>query len=155
MAFVHTYDVHIGKSVWTMGLSTCIFVCIRTENAVIGWHFGAENMKGVNMNRISCLLHLQTNIKEVYLIPGVDRQNDLTLKQSSRTMRYRPDTDPAASRDWLFTYLASFSWSNQIKILAPPRHYKEIVIVSLDSILYKRNDAVFNAMCIEDAETMT
>lgn len=154
MKFVHTYDVNIGNSVWTMGLSTCMFLCLQTKTAIIGWHFGAENMIGLNMNRVSCLLHSATDVTKVYLVPGIDREKDLSLKRTSRTMQYRPGTIPTRSRDWLLHFLTQFAWSSQLQILKPVQHYKEIVTFGSEGCKYTRNDAIFDNMCIQDAGTM-
>lgn len=154
MKFVDTYDVNIGDSVWTMGLSTCMFLCLHTKTAIIGWHFGAENMNGHNMKRVSCLLHSATTVTKAYLVPGIDREKDLSLKQTSRTMRYRPGTIPTQSRDWLLHFLAQFAWFRQLQILNPVQHYKEIVTFDSVGCKYTRDDALFDKMCIQDADTM-
>jgi hypothetical protein len=59
MKFVDTYNINIGDNngIFTMGLSTCIFLFIKTTKSIIGWHFGEKNMKGLNMERINCLLN--------------------------------------------------------------------------------------------------
>ena len=81
MRFVHTYNININdkRGVYTMGLSTCMFLCIKPTNSTIGWHFGAENMIGYNMDRITSVLDIikPEDVLKVYLIPGVDRDNNL------------------------------------------------------------------------------
>ena len=57
MKFVDTYNINVDNKdgIFTMGLSTCMFLCIKTTKSIIGWHYGAENMNELNMKRINCL----------------------------------------------------------------------------------------------------
>jgi hypothetical protein len=112
-------------------------------------------MNGHNMKRVSCLLHSATTVTKGYLVPGIDREKDLSLKRTSRTMRHRPGTIPTQSRDWLLHVLAQFAWFSQVQILNPVQHYKVIVTFDSEGCKYTRDDALFDKMCIQDAGTMS
>ena len=74
MKFVDTYNINVDNKdgIFTMGLSTCMFM-YKTTKSIIGWHFGAENMNGLNIKRIKCLLNTikDDDVIKVYLVPGV------------------------------------------------------------------------------------
>ncbi len=158
MRFVHTYNININdkRGVYTMGLSTCMFLCIKTTNSTIGWHFGAENMIGYNMDRITSVLDIikPEDVLKVYLIPGVDRDNNLCIKSDCRTSKHRPDLNPSKSRDWFFNLVNSYDWSDKMTIQPSVGHYKTIVTFDGEPRC-QRNDAFHDSMCVQDAETMT
>jgi hypothetical protein len=161
MRFVNTYDVNISANsdtsgIWTMGLSTCTFLCIKTKKTIIGWHFGADNMTGLNMMRINCLLNSihDKDVLRVYLVPGIDRDEELAIKKTSRTVKYRPDTVLTRSRDWLLNYIKIFNWSYKLEVLGHVHHRKELVVFNRQGYTYGRNDDFHDKLCIQDAETM-
>ena len=157
MKFVNTYDINIDNiGVWTMGLSTCMFIGIKTTKSFIGWHYGAENMYGLNMKRILCLLKTikDEDVLRVYLIPGADRDKDLSLTKDCRTMKYRPNTIPTESRDWLFNFMRIYNWWDKLETLEPVEDYKEIVKINRIGYEHGRNDELHDMMCIQDAEKM-
>ena len=85
MKLVNTYDIDIvgNGEITTMGLSTCMCLCIITKHGIIMWHYGILNKtNGLNMKRVSTLLNTIKNedVIHVYLIPGIDRNKDLSLK---------------------------------------------------------------------------
>jgi len=158
MQFVHTYDIGIvaDGNIATMGLSTCMCLCIITKRGVILWHYGATNIRGVNMNRITALLNtIKTeDIIRVYLVPGVDRNKDLSLKTDCRTMQYRPNTNPYESRDWLFSFLQKYTWNKKLEVINHVKHFKEIVVFNKEGVKYGRDDTFFDRMCVCNAEKM-
>jgi hypothetical protein len=158
MKFVDTYNINIGDNngIFTMGLSTCMFLCIKTTKSIIGWHFGEKNMKGLNMERINCLLNTikEKDVIKVFLVPGIDRDNSLAIKKDCRTMKYRLNTNPIKSRDWFLNFIKSYKWSNKLKILEHVKHYKEIVVFNGNGYNYGRDDVYFDKMCKHNAEKM-
>ncbi len=162
MKFVDTYNIDMignGK-IFTMGLSTCICLCVVTKNGIIMWHYGICNTTGLNMNRVSALLNTIQNkdVIRVYIIPGIDRNVDLSLKANCRTMLYRPNTNPTESLNWLMSFMAKYSWFSRLEILEHVAHYKEIVIFhKIDNEYgynYDRDDNFFDSLCILDSEQM-
>ena len=158
MKFVDTYNINVDNKdgIFTMGLSTCMFLCIKTTKSIIGWHYGAENMNELNMKRINCLLKTikDDDVIKVYLVPGVDRDKNLIIKKDCRTMKYRQNTNPTESRDWFFNFLKIFKWSEKLEVLEHVKHYKEIVIFNRDGYNYGRDDVYFDKMCNQDADKM-
>ena len=46
-AFCEMGNIQVHPThVWTTGLNTCIFMCIKTTKCYIGWHFNASNITG-------------------------------------------------------------------------------------------------------------
>lgn len=127
------------------------------------WHFSSENINGDNIAKVKCLLNTikKSDVIKVFLIPGIDRNKDLSLKSDCRTMIYRPDTNPEYSRNWLMTFIESYSWSKSLEILPNVNHYKELIIFEKDetrkinfNYTYGRDDEFFDSMCTLDAEKM-
>lgn len=138
----------------TMGLSTCIFLCVVTTLNIIGWHYSATNMHGDRMHGVQ---HELSSIKEedvqhVYLVAGVDRDpNTLALLPDSRQMREVPETHPDKSRDWFVAYLQQYPWMSHVEQLHNVTHYKEIVQFHKGGYEYIRDDAFFDTVCAFDA----
>jgi|LakMenE18May11ns_1017448.scaffolds.fasta_scaffold9188949_1 hypothetical protein len=165
MKLVHSADIGIiseGK-IFTMGLSTCMCFVVITKKCIIMWHFSSQNINGVNMARVKGLLDTikLPDIIKVFLVPGIDRNEDLSLKADCRTMVYRPDTNPEHSRNWFMAFIQSYSWAKSLEILPHVNHYKELVIFEKDetkkinfAYTYGRNDDFHDSMCILDAEKM-
>ena len=163
MKLVDSADIGIiGKGkIFTMGLSTCMCFVVITLKAVIMWHFSSQNINGVNMARVKCLLDTiqSPDVIKVFLVPGVDRNQDLSLKADCRTMVYRPATNPERSRNWFMAFIQSYHWAKGLEILPPVNHYKELVVFERDetkqyAYTYGRDDDFFDSICIVDAEKM-
>lgn len=158
MKFVETYNINIDThGVWSTGFNTCMFLCIKTTNSMIGWHYGANNMNGLNMQRVKCVLDTILCVDEALLIPGVDRNDDLSLKKDCKTMQYFPHMDPNASRDWFLSFIGQYKWARDIQIKPVIKHYKEFVYVTRDheTPIIERNDMLFDKGCCFDAEKDT
>ena len=162
MKIVHAYNIDIignGK-IFTMGLSTCMCLCVVTKKGIIMWHYGIPNTTGLNMNRVSSLLNTIQNkdVIRVYIIPGIDRNTDLSLKTNCRTMLYRPNTNPTESRDWFMSFMAKYPWFSRLELLERVAHYKELVIFHKTDkehgYNYGRDDVFFDSLCVLDAEQM-
>ena len=113
------------------------------------------------MSRVKCLLDTiqLLDVIKVFLVPGVDRNKDLSLKADCRTMVYRPGTNPERSRNWFMAFIQSYRWSQSLEILPPVNHYKELVVFEKDetkqyACTYGRDDDFFDSVCIVDAEKM-
>ncbi len=157
----HQIDIVADGPIGTIGLSTCMCLCIVTKNAAILWHYGILNKtQGTNMKRILALLSTirDDDVLHVYLVPGADRDRDLALRPDCRTMRCRPNTSRTDSRDWFMNLLKDYSWSSRLQILEQVAHYKEFVVFNKtnNKCLYScgRNDAIFDKICVVDAESM-
>lgn len=158
MKFVETYNINIDtQGVWSTGFNTCMFLCIKTNKSMIGWHYGADNMNGLNMQRVKCILDTIPCVNEAFLIPGVDRNDDLSLKKDCKTMQYFPHMDPNASRDWFLSFIGQYKWAGDIQIKPVIKHYKEFVYVTRnhETPIIKRDDILFNIGCCFDAEKDT
>lgn len=142
--------------VFTTGLNTCFFVVVQTEGATLAWHAKHDP---------SALSQLRKEFKKVgstygrfirgFIIPGVDRDDNLNLKPTSRTMReLGAFLDPAASKNFLMGFLAEFDWAKQLVTVAPPRHYKDFVFVDPNHDLpFAFSDvARFDTGCTFDGE---
>lgn len=163
MKLVNTADIGIiGKGkIFTMGLSTCMCFVVITKKCIIMWHFSSQNVNGVNMVRVKSLLDTikLSDVIKVFLVPGVDRNKDLSLKFDCRTMMYRPNTNPEQSRNWFMNFIQSYSWTTNLEILQHVDHYKELVVFEMDEskrygYTYGRDDNFFDNMCILDADKM-
>jgi hypothetical protein len=154
--FVNTGNVQVHPTrLVTCGLNTCIFVCIQTEKGLIGWHASSDNMKGFNMKRITTILNTVTskNFNRGFIVPGVDRTKDLLLKRDCRTLKVFPETNVAASRDFLFNVLSTYSWGSKLRCLPGlVKNYKHLVYVDADeSFPYVFADESFHDnACIVD-----
>ena len=164
MKLVHAFDIDMvgNGEIVTMGLSTCMCLCVVTNKGIIMWHYGILNKtKGMNMNRVSALLNTiqDKDVIRVYLVPGIDRNADLSLKPDSRTMMHRPNTDPTASRNWFVSFMAKYPWFSRVQVLEHVAHYKELVVFhktdKQHGYNYGRDDAFFDRLCVLDAEQMT
>lgn len=166
MKLVNTSDIDIINKgeIFTMGLSTCMCFVVITKKSIIMWHFSSENIYGYNMSKIKCLLDSIkiSDVKKVFLVPGIDRNKDLSLKSDCRTMIYRPNTNPEYSRNWFMTFIKSYSWTKSLEILPNVEHYKELIVFEKDEskkinfgYKYGRNDDFFDKTCSLDAEEMT
>ena len=165
MKFVNSADIDIigeGK-IFTMGLSTCMCFVVITKKCIIMWHFSSQNINGDNMVRVKVLLNTikSEDVEKVFLVPGIDRNKDLSLKADCRTMIYRPNTNPEYSRNWFMDFIKSYSWAKNLEILPSVKHYKELIIFKKNntkkinfSYIYKRNDKIHDSMCLLDAEKM-
>ena len=142
--------------VLTTGLNTCFFIVVQTEGPTLAWHAKHDP---------SALSLLRKEFKKVgstygrfirgFIVPGVDRDGNLNLKPTSRTMReLGAFTDPAASKSFLLGFLAEFDWAKQLVTVAPPRHYKDFVVVDPKHDLpFAFSDvAQFDAGCTFDGE---
>ena len=164
MKLVNTYDIDIvgNGEITTMGLSTCMCLCIITKHGIIMWHYGILNKtNGLNMKRVSTLLNTIKNedVIHVYLIPGIDRNKDLSLKSNCRTMLYRPNTNPTESRDWFLSFMEKYPWFTNLQVLNNVEHFKEFVIFHKNGneygYKYGRDESLFDSLCIIDSEQMT
>ena len=118
MKAVYTGDINIdADGVWTTGLSTCMFLCIQTSDAYVGWHFADANTNGDNMRRVHAILRTLKEVQHIFLVPGVDRDENYALKAACRTMRYRPGTDPHKSRDFFLQVLRSYSLLDRVVLV--------------------------------------
>ena len=162
MKFVHAYNIDMvgnGK-IFTMGLSTCMCLCVVTKNGIIMWHYGIPNTTGLNMKRVSALFNTIQNkdVIRVYMVPGTDRNTDLSLKANCRTMLYRPNTNPTESRDWFMSFMAKYPWFSRLELLEHVAHYKELVVFHKTNkehgYNYGRDDNFFDSLCVLDAEQM-
>ena len=100
-------------------------------------------------------------LKRVFLVPGIDRNKDLSLKADCRTMIYRPNTNPEYLRNWFMDFIKSYSWAKNLEILPSVEHYKELIIFEKDKTKkinfgykYGRNDNFFDRTCVLNAEKM-
>ena len=133
--FVNTNDIQINKNMLvTCGLNTCMFICIRTSSYLVGWHASKANSLGVNMKRISFILN-RINKKEFiegYIIPGIDRKKDLSLKKDCRTMKIYPNTDPVYSRNFILDTLRQYPWGKKMKVLHRVTDYKHLIFFTIN-----------------------
>jgi len=155
---VPTGDVAIDNdAVWTCGMNTCMFLCVQTKNAVVGWHFSWENTQGFNMRRVKALLNTVKDVQHAYLVPGADRQRDLSLKPECRTMRLHTHVDPTASFRFFADFIRQYPWHDKIIVTSPLQHYKIFVQYSkrLSRPTFARDDAAFDKICYVDGEKQT
>lgn len=139
----------------TLGMSTCIFLCIVTTLNIIGWHYSATNMHGDRMHAVQQALGSVRDeaVQHVYLVAGVDRDpNTLAILPDSRQMRELPETNPDESRDWFVAYLQQYPWMRRVEQLHNVTHYKEIVQFHKGGYEYIRDDTFFDTICTFDAE---
>ena len=96
------------------------------------------------------------DVIRVYIIPGIDRNIDLSLKANCHTMLCRPNTNPTESRDWLMSFMSKYPWFSRLKLLEHVAHYKEIVIFHKTDkehgYNYGRDDNFFDSLCVLDSE---
>jgi hypothetical protein len=152
---VCTGDINVDPDgVWTTGLNTCIFLCIETSNGYIGWHFSSENADGLNMRRVHAILSTITGVKHAYIVPGVDRNEDMSLKATSRTMRLKPHIDPYKSRDFFLGVLRHYSLLDVARQSTGLNHYKQFVFFGKEyrAPAFGRDDAAFDSGCVRDGE---
>ena len=158
---IPTGDIGIDRDkIWTTGLNTCIFLCIRTETSYIGWHFSSDCMGyGLNMARVKAVLDTIKNVINVFIVKGDDRDDELKLKPNSRTLQYRPElrNNTTQSRDFLLNFLNKYSWFKEAVIEKGVGNYKEFVLFGkgLPKPIYIRNDKLFDDICIVDGGKMT
>jgi len=141
------------KEIWTTGLNTCIFLCIKTKKCYIGWHFNYCNTRGVNMNRIKFILDSikKNEFIEGYIIPGEDRNKDLSLKPNCKTMKMNKQTNPFESRNYFLYILKKYKWYKKISHKNPVKSYKHFIMLDKDGLKKAQNDNLFNENCILDA----
>ena len=136
-------------SVITTGLSTCIFLVIETKTCMIGWHY----MFKLNaMKRVHAMLKLVKDVQKVYMIPGIDRDEQFYLKLDCRTMKINPH-DPKVSYHVLMQYLKQFPWSHKIEPCRIVSHYKDFVLIKKGcppKII--KDEKSFDKICVWDAE---
>jgi len=151
---VFTGDIAIDTdAVYTCGMNTCMFLCISTKKYVIGWHFSWENTQGLNMLRVRHLLDTVKDVQNVCLIPGADRQIDLSLNPECRTMREHPNVDPQFSAEYFIDFISQYEWADNVRVCWPINHYKEFVRFDRKDgrPCIARNDEAFDKMCYYDA----
>jgi len=157
---IPTGDIGIDKKkIWTTGLGTCIFLCIRTKNCYIGWHFAADyNMYNVNMDRVKAVLDSVKDVIDVFLVKGSDRDDDFKLKSDCRTLQYRPAMRnlTTLSRSFLMEYLDQYPWFKQVIFVKSVKYYKEFISFGdgLPKPITLRNDELFDDICIVDGGKM-
>ena len=146
------------RGIWTAGLSTCIYLILKTNNGYVGWHFSSMNCNDLNMDKVQSMLDSINNSDFVkgWIIRGADRNEDYELKPDCRTMQYRPDTDPTLSRNWFWMYLSQFPWSMRLNSDLCVNHYKDFIVMNdnLDRPEFIQNEKYFDYICIADAEQM-
>lgn len=148
--------VDSSSYVFTTGLNTCIFVVVQTAGPTLAWHAKHDP---------SAIALVRGEFKKVgstygrfirgFVIPGVDRDDNLNLKPASRTMReLGAFTDPARSKNFILGFLSEFGWASQLVTVSPPNHYKDFVVVDPNHDLpFAFSDvARFDAGCCYDGE---
>ena len=147
-------NVNIHKThIWTTGLNTCIFLCIRTKHCYIGWHFNEINCRGDNMNRINGILNSikKNEFIEGYIIPGCDRNRNLSLKSDCFTVKCNPQIDRLESGNYFISKLKKFKWFKKLKKFPPVKSYKHFIILNKNGFGWWENDKEFDKGCVFDA----
>ena len=79
------------EGVWTTGLSTCIFVCIRSgRGPFVGWHFAASNAEGERMDRVRGILRTLVGTERAYLVPAVVQDDAVSSRHRSAVVARLP-----------------------------------------------------------------
>ena len=118
----------------TTGLNTCMFIVVRTELVTIAWHAKCAR-DTPNIQEIKAVFRRvgkkYGRFERGFVIPGVDRDEDLNLKPTCRTMRvFGPmGLDPRESKEFILGLLGEFDWSKRLEKLAPPEHYKDFIVI--------------------------
>lgn len=101
-------------------------------------------MRGMQRGRATLITFKKSVFRDVgkkfgdfergFIIPGVDRDEHLNLKQTCRTMRTfgHMGLDPSESKKFIMgQVLGEFEWADRLARLAPPSHYKDFVVVDM------------------------
>jgi hypothetical protein len=159
-------QVHPSQLV-TTGLNTCIYVVVKTRRSIIGWHASSENVLGDNMGTVRAAFQKvnssqggvgrfdRSGFVRGFIVPGVDRDDNLDLRLDCRSMLMHPWIDPTQSRRFVRGVLAEFDWGNKLEILASPQSYKDFVVCdAAHAEPYTFSDvAMFDDNCTYDGET--
>lgn len=101
------------------GFNTCIFVVVKTSSGIIGWHATSQSSMGISISAIKGTFKEQVTSENFicgFVIPGVDRDENLDLKPACRTMRENFFQDPTASKRFILGILADFWWAESLEV---------------------------------------
>ena len=104
----------------TTGLNTCIFVVVKTSVGIIGWHATSQSSLRSSISAVRRTFEEQVSLKNFvcgFVIPGVDRDENLDLKPDCRTMRVM-SPDPTESKLFILGVLEDFWWANRLEVSA-------------------------------------
>jgi hypothetical protein len=143
--------------VLTTGLNTCMFVVVQTQGPTLAWHAKPCHPKDTISIRSEFQKVGSTYGRFIrgFIIPGVDRDSNLNLKPTCRTMReFGEFIDPTESKKFILGLLSRFEWASQLVTVRPPNHYKDFVVVdpNHDMPFAFSDIALFNKGCVFDAE---
>lgn len=108
------------NKIMTVGLNTCMFIVIFTKKTIFGWHYNKQrNIDDYDI--INYLNYIEKNnlFKAGFIIPGKDRNIDLSLSENSTTVLYNPIIDRNKSRDYMLNILKKYSFFSKIDIRKP------------------------------------
>eukprot|EP00956_Cyclotella_meneghiniana_P011717 scaffold16494_cov83-Cyclotella_meneghiniana.AAC.6 len=145
----------------TTGLNTCMFLVVQTKLVTIAWHaMGPRDTHNVEeIKRVFRGVGKKYGAFERgFIIPGVDRDKDLNLKPTCRTMRtFGSAIDPRESKEFVLGLLKEFDWADKLIRLTPPSSYKDFVVVDrYHKLPWAFSDvSKFDEGCVIDAEVDT
>ena len=147
----------------TTGLNTCIFIVVNTTVCTLAWHASLVSTQGLPTFQSNVIGSFRSQFKKIgnsygkfvrgFIIPGVDRDENLNLKPTCRTMRELAP-DPTESKRLILGFLKEFKWYNLMVTVSPPSSYKDFVVVdpTHNRPFYFSDVAQFDAGCTYDAE---
>lgn len=104
----------------TTGLNTCIFVVVKTSLGIIGWHATSQSSLRSSISTVRRAFKELVSFENFacgFIIPGVDRDENLDLKPDCRTMRVM-GPDPRESKLFILGVLADFWWADRLEVRA-------------------------------------
>jgi hypothetical protein len=162
------YRVGIKESknkLMAVGLNTCMFVVIFTNNSIFGWHYNNKHIEDYII--INYLNHIEKHnlFRAGYIIPGSDRKNDLSLSETSTSVILNPylNVDRFRSRDYLLNILKKYSFFNRIIIKEPLIKNSIFVLAKINQSNRNRNKyeikmwedpAMWQGGCVFDADNI-
>ena len=152
-----------NQYVITTGLNTCIFIVVNTEKCTLAWHASLRSTNGKSVFHSNIINKFHNEFKKVgneygkfkrgFIIPGVDRDENLNLKLTCRTM-IEINPDPTESKNLILGTLKEFKWYKKMIIMHPTNNYKDFIIVDSNHEypFYYSDISQFDAGCIYDGE---
>ena len=146
--------------IFTCGLNTCVFVAIRTQRGqLIGWHASSQNMVPgdeamAEVDWLFASIKRNKDVERCFIVPGVDRAADMTLKPDCRQMREIPGTEPRESWTFYSGVLQRYNLLQHAEFLPPPGSYKDFIVFDrTHETPYTVHDpAAFDRNCGYDGE---
>ena len=108
------------------------------------------------MNRIKTILNTikDNDVISGFIVPGVDRKTDLSLKHNCKTMIYQKGLDPYKSRNFFISFLKKYNWFRKLVKTQSFESYKTFIVINKDGLCTWQDDKRFDAGCVFDAENM-